>query len=174
MRFVAILVLTIVFPPLWPGEAFCRAADDYSTSHTTPLAPQQPNDYDLLPREVELSRFKKQALQSVSVAGGGVFEFDQRDLNSSFLDLAIGTGIPMGSFDNILGVTPRFRVDWIDASPTIEIPAQLYEFELQFFYRCPIRDRLSALAIVSPSIRSDLSTSDKAFRLPCFRQSFGR
>lgn len=122
-------------------------------------------DHHRPPEEIELSRFKKQALQSISVSSGGVFEFDPPELNSSFLELGIGTGIPMGSFENILGVTPRFRIDWIDAAPSIDIPEHLYEFELQFFYRRPIRDRLSLLAIVSPSIRSDLSTSDKAFRV---------
>jgi hypothetical protein len=116
-------------------------------------------------QEIELARYKKQALQSISVSGGGIFEFGQRELNSSYLDVGIGTGIPMGSFDNILGVTPRFRVDWIDAAPGIDIPSHLYEFELQFFYRRPIRDRLSLLTIVSPSIRSDLTTDDKAFRV---------
>jgi hypothetical protein len=120
---------------------------------------------DEAPAEVELKRFKKQAIQSVAILGGGTFEFDRRELNSSFLDVGVGTGIPLGSFDNILGVTPRFRVDWIDAASNIDIPEQLYEFELQFFHRRPIRDRLSLLAIVSPSIRSDLTTSDRAFRV---------
>lgn len=120
---------------------------------------------DQVAGEIELNRFKKQALQSVSVRGGSVFGFDDSELDSSFLDLGIGTGIPLGSFDNILGVQPRFRVDWIDAAPNIEVPTELYEFELQFFYRRPIRERLSMMAIVSPSIRSDLTTSDNAFRV---------
>lgn len=128
------------------------------------MSQQLMNAYQPAP-EIELTRFKKQALQSVSVSGGGVFEFDEGQLNSSFLDVGIGSGIPLGSFDNILGVTPRFRMDWIDAASTIDIPAHLYEFELQFFYRRPIHDRLSLLAIVSPSVRSDLTTSDEAFRV---------
>ena len=120
---------------------------------------------DDAPTEVELKRFKTQALQSVSLRGGGIFEFDRRELNSSFLDVGVGTGIPLGSFDNILGVTPRFRIDWIDAASDIDVPEELYEFELQFFHRRPLRDRLSLLAIVSPSIRSDWTTSDRAFRV---------
>lgn len=115
--------------------------------------------------EAELSRFKKQALQSIGVSAGGVVDSDGDGLSTSFLDVSIGSGIPLGSFDNILGVTPRIRVDWIDAEPTIDIPSELYQFELQFFYRRPISDRLSAMAIVSPSIRSDLTTSDNAFRV---------
>jgi len=148
----------------------CHAADrdsafPFRIKSLFPIERQRLTEIDQPPAEMELSRFKKQALQSVSVSGGGLFEFDHRELNSSFLELGIGTGIPLGSFENILGVTPRFRIDWIDAAASIDAPEQLYEFELQFFYRRPIRDRLSWMAIVSPSIRSDLSTSDKAFRV---------
>lgn len=136
------------------GDEFVPPPDQYRW-----LGSEQP------PQEIELSRFKKQALQSVSITGGGLFEFDDRELNSSFLEFGIGSGIPLGSFDNILGVTPRVRIDWIDATSSIDIPKHLYEFELQFFYRRPIRERLSLMTIVSPSIRSDLSTSDRAFRV---------
>jgi hypothetical protein len=116
--------------------------------------------------EVELSRFKRQALQSASVSGGYMGDVGGGGgLSSSYLDLSIGSGIPLGSFDNILGVTPRFRVDWIDADASIDVPSTVYQFELQFFYRRPICDRLSAMMIFSPSVRSDLSTSDDAFRV---------
>ncbi|NND96716.1 MAG: hypothetical protein HKN47_05235 [Pirellulaceae bacterium] len=115
--------------------------------------------------EVELSRFKKQALQSLSLSSGYMGDVGGSGLSSTFLDLSIGSGIPLGSFDNILGVTPRFRVDWVDADASLDIPSELYEFELQFFYRRPIHDRLSAMAIVSPSVRSDLSTSEDALRV---------
>lgn len=115
--------------------------------------------------EVELSRFKRQALQSVSLSGGYIGDVSGSGLSSSHVDLSIGSGIPLGSFDNIVGVKPRFRVDWIDADSSLDVPSELYQFELQFFYRRPIHDRLSAMAIFSPSVRSDLTTSDNAFRV---------
>jgi hypothetical protein len=117
------------------------------------------------PPEVKLQRFKKQALQSVSIAGGSLFEFDDESLHQQFLEFGIGSGIPLGSFDRILGIRPRCRIDFLDAADEIDIPSELYEFECQFFYRQPIRPRLSMLAIVSPSIRSDLTTDDRAFRV---------
>ena len=116
-------------------------------------------------QEVELSRFKRQALQSVAISAGHLQDVGNDQLNSTFLDVAIGSGIPLGSFDNILGVTPRVRVDWLDAAATLDVPEELYQFELQFFYRRPISGRLSAMLIMSPSIRSDLTTSDNAFRV---------
>lgn len=115
--------------------------------------------------EAELARFKKQALQSFAVSAGWMADASGNDLSSSFLETSIGSGIPLGSFDNIIGVTPRIRIDWMDAAPSIDIPRELYLFELQFFYRKPIHERLSMMTIFSPSIRSDLTTSDSAFRV---------
>ncbi len=128
-----------------------------------PAAPFTSCDETL--EEVELSRFKRQALQSVSASGGYMGDLGGSGLSSGFLDLSIGSGIPLGSFDNILGVKPRFRVDWVDADASLDIPSTLYQFELQFFYRRPIHDRLSAMMIFSPGVRSDLTTSDDAFRV---------
>lgn len=115
--------------------------------------------------EPELRRFKKQAIQSVSMAAGLLADSDRAGIDQRFAEISIGSGIPLGSFDHILGVTPAIRVDWIDADLALDVPEELYEFELQFFYRRTIRERLSWFAIVSPSIRSDLSTADDAFRL---------
>ena len=128
-----------------------------------PAAPFTSCDETL--EEVELSRFKRQALQSVSASAGYMGDLGGSGLSSSFLDLSIGSGIPLGSFDNILGVKPRFRIDWVDADASLDVPSTLYQFELQFFYRRPIHDRLSAMMIFSPAVRSDLTTSDDAFRV---------
>jgi hypothetical protein len=116
-------------------------------------------------QEIELSRFKRRALQSVAVSSGHLHDVGDNMLNSTFLDVSIGSGIPLGSFDNILGVTPRVRVDWLDATAVTDVPDELYQFELQFFYRRPISERLSGMLILSPSVRSDLTTSDNAFRV---------
>ena len=121
--------------------------------------------------EKELERFKRQALQSVSLEFGGVSRFESDSMQNGFFEIGVGTGIPLGSFDHLLGLTPRVRVDWLDldndfALPAgYEVPSDLYQFELQFFYRRAWSDRLSVLAIVSPAIRSDLSTDDRALRL---------
>lgn len=111
-----------------------------------------------------IRRFKKQAIQSVSFSGGWLGAIDN-DLSSSFFQTSIGLGVPLGNFDNILGVTPSFRADFIDAAPDIDVPEELFETGVSFFYRRPLNDRWSAMAIVTPSVRSDFTTSDKAFRI---------
>lgn len=140
------------------------------------------------PAELPLVRFKKQAIQKVTLAGGWLGATQGNDLSSSFLETSIGVGIPLGlvrrklsgedeaAFDpepatekagapEILSIAPSFRVDFIDAAQGIDIPAELYQTGVSFFYRKSLNDRLSAMAIVSPGVRSDFTTSDKAFRL---------
>ncbi len=141
-----------------------------------------------LSAELAVCRFKKQAVQTVAFAGGWLGATKGNDLSSSFFETSIGIGIPVGLIrrewsrsekpstesgltaaggdaPDILGITPVFRVDFIDAAAGIDIPAQLYETGVSFFYRKPINDRLSAMAIVRPSVRSDFTTSDNAVRI---------
>ena len=115
--------------------------------------------------EQPISRFRKQAVQNISVSGGWLGATNGNDLSSSFFETSIGLGVPLGSFDSILGVTPSFRADFIDAAPSIDVPSELFETGVNFFYRRPINDRLSAMAIVRPSVRSDFTTSKEAFRI---------
>lgn len=136
-----------------------------------PFCDQQSCDQDLESDQVlerlepELSRYKKQALQSFAISAGSLADVGDTNFNNHHVDVSIGSGIPLGSFDNILGVTPRFRLDWIDAGASFDVPDELYQFELQFFYRRPISDRLSLIAIISPSLRSDLTTGEDAMRI---------
>lgn len=112
-----------------------------------------------------ISRFKKQAIQSVSASSGWLGATADNDLSSSYFETSIGLGIPLGSFDNILGVTPSFRMDFPDADPGLDIPSRLYDTGVSFFYRRPVNEHLSVMAIVRPSVRSDFTTSHKALRI---------
>lgn len=115
--------------------------------------------------DVPIRRFKKQAIQKVTASGGWLASVSGDDLSSAHFETSIGLGVPLGSFDNILGVTPKFRVDWIDAATGLDVPSQLYETGVQFFWRKPITDHWSFMTIVSPGVRSDFTTSDEAFRI---------
>ncbi len=111
-----------------------------------------------------LQRFKQQALQRVAVKTGTLISH-AGDLNTGFLETSVGLGVPLGSLDRILGVTPSFRVDWLSGDDRTGLPSELYEVGLQFFYRHKFNDRWSGMAIVNPSIRSDFTTDDNAFRV---------
>lgn len=147
-----------------------------------------PTDLFTQATEQPLRRFKKQAIQSVSVSGGWLGATGDNDLSSSFFETSIGLGVPLGLIaskfggsdqqafsrhtaqpsngaPNILGITPSFRVDFIDAAPGIDVPDELFETGVNFFYRKPINDRWSFMTIARPSVRSDFTTSDEAFRI---------
>lgn len=117
------------------------------------------------PAEAPLQRFKKGAIQKATVAAGTVQSFESGGISSSFYEVSLETGIPLGSFDNILGVTPMFRTDFINAAPDVDAPAELFQAGVSFFYRRKFSERWSVMGIVGPSIRSDFTTSENAFRV---------
>lgn len=116
--------------------------------------------------EVPVNRFRKQALQTATFSGGDLAS-TRGDLNQSFIEATVNFGVPLGNFDNILGVAPSFRTDFLspEAGLGVDVPAELFETGVTFFYRRPLTGELSAMAIVRPSIRSDFTTSQDAFRL---------
>ncbi len=52
--------------------------------------------------ELPVSRIKRQAIQKIT-ADGGWLRATEDDLSSSFFETSISLGVPLGSFDNILG-----------------------------------------------------------------------
>lgn len=170
--FAALLSATLLLPVCWAEDAIFIPAlesaveewlfrdEDIQQSDFTTL-----DAIDGLQTEAPVRRFKKRAIQRVSVSGGWMAATAGDDLSSGQLEASIGLGVPLGNFDNILGVTPAFRVDWIDAAPALEIPDELYETGVQFFWRKPLNERWSAMAIVGPAYRGDFTTSRRAFRV---------
>lgn len=116
-------------------------------------------------REAKLDRYKKGFLQKASVSTGWLSGGSGSELNSSFIELSLETAIPLGSFERIIGVTPSFRTDYIDAIDGIDSPSELHQAGVSFYIPHKINDRWSAMAIVSPSVRSDFTTSDNAMRV---------
>ena len=76
-------------------------------SDTVIASPLASTGWAYPPEEIELVRYKKQALQSVSVASGSLLDFDQKQLDRSFLELGIGSGIPLGNFDIVAAAVHR-------------------------------------------------------------------
>lgn len=138
----------------------CGVADDVSFADVG-----SPSGAADTSHEQPVSRFKRQAIQKVSLSGGWLVSTGGTDLNTSHLQASVGLGVPLGSFENILGVTPSFRVDWLDASPALDVPQELFEAGVNLFFRRPLNESWSLMAIARPSMRSDFTTSDNAFRL---------
>lgn len=81
------------------------------------------------------------------------------------LDASTTFGVPLGSFQNILLLTPFFRADFLSSSAVFDLPSEVYETGVRGFWRKTLSDRLSTMAIVTPGVRTDFRNSDGAVRL---------
>lgn len=116
------------------------------------------------PQEVPLSKFKKQAVQRVAVAGGTLVATRSNDLGNSFAETSITLGIPLGSMDNPLAITPGIRVDWFDAPGDLGVPTDVTDVGLEFFHQRRLNERWKFLAVVRPSLRSDFKAGGTPVR----------
>lgn len=160
-RNVLLLTLLLEWAIALPGnEAHAQSA--------FPTSPDSRNDeaWSRTDSETPVNRFRKQALQTVTVSGGYLAAVSG-DLNQGFVEASVKLGVPLIDFDHILGVTPSFRTDFLDADAELgtDVPSELFETGITFFYREPLNERLSVMGIVRPSIRSDFTTSQNAFRV---------
>lgn len=166
------ILRSIVFLTTAFGCGLLQAADEPHGQHADPVqlvSGTKPHFAGSNPwletSEAPLRTFKKGAIQKATISAGTVQSFESGGLSSSFYEVSVQSGIPLGSFDNILGVTPQFRTDFIDAGNNVDAPAELFEAGVSFFYRRKFNARWSAMGIVAPSVRSDFTTSDNAFRI---------
>lgn len=163
-RFTPCLILLIALPAIAEDTAQDSIGTSIKMVSQTDVAAQQllVNGYGV---EETLDRYKRGFLQKASVSTGWLSGGSGSRLNSNFVELSLETAIPLGSFERIIGLTPSFRTDYIDAGPGVDSPSELHQAGVSFYVPHKINDRWSAMAIVSPSVRSDFTTSDNAFRI---------
>lgn len=127
-----------------------------------PEAPP-PEDWELEAMPVE--RFKRGFFQRASFAGGWVGTGDRSDLGISTWESSMSFAVPLGSFENLLIVTPSFRADYLDGPLTPDVPGQLYETGATFLWRKQIRERWSLMTLAAPMVRSDFESTEHAIRV---------
>lgn len=127
--------------------------------------PTQPCPVESCLVERPLKRYKTQPLQSVGVSTSWLSPMGEGDLGMQHYSVSLGTGIPLGSFSNVLAVTPSVRIDVLKNHERFGVPAQLYDVGADLFYRRPLNERVSGMVVLRPSVRSDMTTSQQAFRL---------
>lgn len=123
--------------------------------------------------EVPVDRFRKSFFQGGEILGGFLTDFSDAavsrsqdgGLDETFWEARLSFGVPLGSLDNILAVQPFFRADHLSGPDGIDAPDTLYNTGVNLLHRKKFGERLSTLVIVTPSVRSDFTTSENAFRL---------
>ena len=112
-----------------------------------------------------LDRFRKKFVQRVELAGGWVYRDSPSSLGYSFASAGITMVVPLGSTDNLLVVTPRHRVDWLEGPNSIDLPARLNSTSFDIGWRGQWNDRFSTIVGVQPSWTSDGEADRNRFRM---------
>jgi len=115
--------------------------------------------------EAPLSRFRKGFFQGAAVSTGFINDNATTGLGVTSTDLSASFAIPLGSFDNVVVATPFLRTDFLTSAAALDLPDELYETGARFFWRRPVNEDLSMMAIVTPAVRTDFENTDNAFRI---------
>ncbi|WP_145091069.1 hypothetical protein [Rosistilla carotiformis] len=113
-------------------------------------------------------RFRKSMFQGVSVSSGYVSDAGEDALSIADYKVSARLAVPLGSFQNLLVLSPSFRQYFVNAGDAIDVPNRLYETGVSFFTRYQWKPGLSILAMVSPQLRTDFETEDHSWRLSGF------
>ena len=112
-----------------------------------------------------IRRYKKGFFQRLGVATEWLDPSGDSGLGITQLRASTTVAIPLGSFENLLLVTPNFEADLINAAPGVDIPNALYNTDLDLMWRKQFNERWGTMIAVSPGYSSDFQTSEDAFRL---------
>ena len=117
--------------------------------------------------ETPIERYRKSFCQGAEVLGGYLFDTGDQNggMDQSFEEVRANFGLPLGSMDNLLGFRPYFRADHLKGPITLDVPATLYNTGLNILHQKKWNEKFSSTVVVTPSVRSDFTTSDNAFRL---------
>ncbi|MEM6469144.1 MAG: hypothetical protein AAF802_06205 [Planctomycetota bacterium] len=143
-------------------------------SQSTPTGPHRPTlstplqTQTMLDVEANVPRFRKQFFQGFDVRTGFAGELSSREtaVHQTFEEVRASFGVPLLSLDNLLAVSPSFRIDHLNGPNTsdLDVPETLYNVGVTFFNRRQWTSKLSTLILVTPSVRSDFTTSENAYR----------
>lgn len=119
------------------------------------------------PRETPIERYRKSFCQGVEVRGGYLFDLGDKEggMNQAFEEVRADFGIPLGSMENLIGLRPYFRADQLQGVESFDLPKVLYNTGLNILHQKKWNPIFSTTVVVTPSIRSDFTTSDHAFRV---------
>ena len=131
-------------------------------SETITSAFHEDDELSLLLNEEPLRRFKKQAIQRLAVSSGYLTEGENSSTHRWFAT-EIGTGIPLGNFENILATEVAFRNDVLTLPAAAFNRSDLYELSCSLFFKKPLSDKSNLLINVRPSYLGDFEATANTF-----------
>ena len=115
--------------------------------------------------ELPISRGRQGCWQGATFISSYIHDDSSTGLAIGGVDVSSTFAVPLGSYENILLLTPLFRADFLNAAAIFDLPSEVYETGVRGLWRTSLTDRLSTMAIVTPGVRTDFQNSDSAFRL---------
>lgn len=115
--------------------------------------------------EYAVRRYRKGFLQRLRLSGGWIDGGDQTELGIATWKTAATLAVPLGSFENLLLVTPSFEAHYLDGPSSARIPDSLYHAGLDLMWRKRWDDRWGSMIAVAPALASDFETSEGAMRV---------
>ena len=112
--------------------------------------------------EEPLRRFKKQALQRAAFSSGYLIDMNDTSRHQWFTT-EIGTGIPLGNFDNILATTISFRNDALAVPAEHFDRSDLYELSTSLFFKKQLSPRNNLLLNIQPGYLGDFEATSNTF-----------
>lgn len=119
------------------------------------------------PCETPIERYRRSFCQGAELRGGYLFDLGDAEggMNQAFEEARADFGIPLGSMDNLIGLRPYFRADQLQSLNSLDVPTALYNTGLNILHQRKWNPVFSSTVVVTPSIRSDFTTSSNAFRV---------
>ena len=110
-------------------------------------------------------RYRKGFFQRFRFSGSWIDRAGDDGLGISNLDTSLTVAVPLGSFENLLLVTPGFEVDYLDGPTQVDVPPRLYDVGVDLMWRKQFNDRWGSMVAVRPAVASDFQTSQDALRI---------
>jgi hypothetical protein len=156
----------------WPIEPATSQAPDPSLSRLPPVlgdAPDEPRSraMEIVQRDdaYAVRRYRQGFLQRLRFSGSWIDRGGADDLGISHLKTALTVAVPLGSFENLLLITPGFEVDYLSGPVSVDLPPRLYDTGVDFMWRKQFNDRWGTMLAVRPAVASDFQTGEDAFRI---------
>lgn len=151
---------TSVVPPVNPfGELPVQHESDQPPVLAGPL--------HRMPREEAngVRRYRKGFVQRLRLSGSWIDRGEKTNLGLATWEAAATFGVPLGSFENLLLVTPGFEVEYPNGPAQIDVPSELYNAGLDLMWRRKWNDRWGSMIAVAPAVASDFQSSENAIRV---------
>tara|TARA_B100000945_G_scaffold297917_1_gene277364 strand:+ start:2358 stop:3344 length:987 start_codon:yes stop_codon:yes gene_type:complete len=153
---IALFVFALIFASCAKAQTPFMPTGSLAQSASTNL------NLSVLNREEPLNRFKKQALQRVAISSG-YFSDNDNSSRHRWFSTEIGTGIPLGSFENILATSISYRNDVLSVATSDFKRSDLHELSASLFFRKPLTDKSNLLINIRPGYLGDFDASSNTF-----------